>query len=199
MPNVPRVPGVPNLTGYLLEPLVLLAADLLLPGLGLGAPAWGIFLAGEPAVDVNSVLSMDYRRDWTISDYPVEEGAFQSYDKVQLPYDVRLRVTSGSSIADRQLMIAELDALGDSLELFDVLTPERAYVGVNVSHVGFERKPTAGLGLIVADVWFVEIRPAGRTQFSNTRRPPEAGQQNIGNVQPQPVPSGTFAPNLSFF
>lgn len=199
MPNVPRVPGVPNLTSYLADAIVLLVADALLPGLTFDAPAWGIFEAGEEAIEINSVLTFDYRQDWAIADYPVENGAFQSYDKVQMPYDVRLRITSGPSIGARQLMVEELKTLGNSLELFDVVTPEMAYVDLNVSHVDYNRKAQSGAGMIIADVWFVEIRQDATAAFSNTSQPSEAGRQNAGNVQPQTPPANVFAPNLSFF
>src|SRR5215469_5882183 len=33
-----------------------------------------------------SFVDVEYKQDWPISDYPVEQGGFQSYDKVRLPF-----------------------------------------------------------------------------------------------------------------
>src|SRR5579872_6225668 len=37
-----------------------------------------------------STVEFEYRQDWPISTYPQEQGAFQPYDKVTLPFDVRI-------------------------------------------------------------------------------------------------------------
>jgi hypothetical protein len=44
------------------------------------------------------VVGFEFRNDWTISDYPVEGGIFESYDKVFLPYLAKVRFASGSSV-----------------------------------------------------------------------------------------------------
>lgn len=186
MPNIPRLPGVPALSSYTALPFILLIADAIgVPTGFFGRPVWGIYLSGVTAIEVNSVLGFDYKRDWSISDYPVEEGAFQSYDKVELPFDVRVRVASGGSAAERQQLLSELDVLGASLELYDVVTPEKVYLAVNVAHIDYHRTATNGVGMIVADIWFTEIRVTTPAQFTNTKSPVNSGQQNIGSQQPR--------------
>lgn len=184
MPNVPNLPGVPPLSSYAGNVFSLILGDLV-SALSFSQPPWGIFLNGEPAIEVNSITGFDYKQDWSISDYPVEDGGFQSYNKVELPYDARVRITSGSSIADRSIMLAELETLAKSLDLYDIVTPEKVYTSVNISHYDFHRTATSGLGMIVADVWFTEIRVSSTTTFMNTQQPGNAGPQSSGNVQPQ--------------
>ena len=79
-------------------PILLLADALGLPPSPL-APQWGIYLDGEPVVDADSVVTFDYRQEWTVSDYPLEQGAFQSYDKVQTPFDVAVTITAAMFFA----------------------------------------------------------------------------------------------------
>ena len=173
--------------------IALLVADAAAVVLSFLRPQWGIFLDGAPALpEANSFVSQEYKQDWTISDYPVEEGAFQSYDKVQLPFECRVRVTSGGTLAARQALLAALDAIANSLLLYDIVTPERVYTGVNVSHYDFSRKAAQGLGLLTIDVWFVEVRPAPTAQFTQTQQPGEASPQNAGNVQAQEVGEDLF-------
>lgn len=170
--------------------LALDAAALLFPS---SVDVWGIFLNGASAVPLNSVVRFDYRQDATLSDYQVEQGGFQSYNKTQLPFDSRLRITSGGTIADRQEMIAAIEAVYASLELYDIVTPEKIYTSVNCNHIDYNRQAMTGLGMLIIDIWFEEIRQTGTTTFSNTQSPAAAGGSNTGTVQPQAPPSN-FAP-----
>ena len=193
MPNVPNLPGVPTLGSYAASPVPLLVADAAAVILAFLRPQWGVFLDGLPALpEANSFVSQEYKQDWTIADYPVEEGAFQTYDKVQLPFESRVRITSGGTLAARQALLAAVDAVANSLDLYDIVTPERVYTSVNVSHYDFRREAGRGLGLLTIDVWFLEVRVAPAAQFSSTQQPGEAGQQNIGNVQSQGTSEDLF-------
>jgi hypothetical protein len=192
MPNVPNVPGVPTLTSYSAAPILLALSDAAFVALSFLAPRWGIFLDGVPALPMaKSVASFEYKQDWTISDYPVEEGGFQSYDKVQLPFECRVRITSSGSSGDRAALLAALDQIANSLDLYDVVTPERVYTSVNVHHMDYRRTATNGVGLLVVDLWLVEVRVTATATFTNTQQPGDSGQQGVGNVQPQ-APSGGF-------
>lgn len=189
MPNVPKVPGVPALSSYAVNAVTLLVEDAIAILLSFDEPDWGIFLDGEQALpEANSVVSFNYKQDWSISDYPVEEGAFQSYDKVQLPFESRVRVTSGGSLQARAALLNAVDVIANSLDLYDIVTPEKIYSPVNVTHYDLNRSATNGVGMLSIDIWFIEVRVSSTTEFSNTAQPSAAGQQNSGVVQAQSAP-----------
>jgi hypothetical protein len=184
MVDVPNLPGVPNLPSYSPNTFSLLVADAVaIFGFLLG-PSWGIFLDGAQAFDYNSIVDFDYKQDSPISDYPVEEGSFLSYDKVQLPFDVKVRVASGTDESSRQALLAAVSSIVSDLNLYDVVTPEQTYSSCNCTHADFKRTNVNGVGLIVADFWFIEIRQTATSTFSNTQTPAVAGQQSAGNVAP---------------
>jgi hypothetical protein len=186
MPNVPNVPGVPALPSYTAAAVTLLISDLVSGLIGSSPPVWGIYLDGAPALpDARSMVSFGYKQDWTISDYPVEEGGFQSYDKVQLPFDARVRISSEGSPTGRAALLAALDVVANSLDLYDIVTPEKVYSSVNVTHVDYDREAARGVGMLLIDVWFIEIRVSATAEFSNTQQPPNQGAAGVGNVQPQ--------------
>jgi len=187
MANVPNVPGVPALPSYSGIGTVLLIADVISAiSTFLFGTGWGIYTEdGIQAFSYDSVLDFDFKQDWPVSDAPQEEGAFVSYDKVQMPFDVRVRVTSGGSTAERQNLLTSVLAASNSLELFDVVTPEMTFVSCNITHVDFKRTSTNGVGNITIDIWFVQIRVTSTANFTNTQQPGAAGQQNTGSVSPQ--------------
>ena len=191
MPNVPRVPGVPNLSSFSDVFIPFLIADVLTGLFGAPAPVWGIYLDGEAIIAADNVISFDFRQDFPISDYPVEQGGFQSYDKVQLPAEIKISFSRGGSIADRQDFLNSIDQVINTTDLYDVVTPEQIYVGYNFTHRDFRRRAQNGVGLITVDLWLTEVRETTTSSFTNTQQPGEAGQTNTGNVQPQ-SPASSF-------
>lgn len=188
MPVVPKVPGVPALSSYLANAVPLIFADAIAFLFGGPANPWGIFLNGSPAFEFESFNSFAYKKEFVIADYPIEgsggASGFMSYDKVELPFECRVRLISGGSEADREALLAEIDAAAADLELYDIVTPERLYQNCNIQRVGVERTSTDGVGVIKIDVVFQQIRSSEVSAFSNTQQPGSAGQQGLGNVQP---------------
>ena len=149
--------------------------------------AWGIYLAGVIVLEADSVVSFDYKKDWRVSEYPQEQGAFQSYNKVQTPFDVRLRLTKGGTDRERAAFFDALDAAQASLALYDIVTPEKTYSSASIEHVDYRRSAGEGMGLITADVWLKEIRVSATLAFSHTAKAAGADAAHVGTVWAQPT------------
>src|ERR1700735_3981250 len=190
--NIPDVLGVPaavNLVPGFGAGLALLTGD----AIGLGSAidsVWGIFQTGVPVVVAESVVAVDYRREFAISDYPVEGGAFQSYDKVQLPRDVHMRFTAGTTAA-RSELLSSIDSIIATTQLVDFVTPDAVYTSLTLSHEDYSRTAQRGLGLLQVEVWGLEVVQTGVGQSSSptTALPSGAAQTNGGTVTPTPTNS----------
>lgn len=198
-PNVPNVPGVPPL---LRDPnvasasLTLLVTDLVRFLVSGGAPQWGVFKDGAPVVLCESVLSVDYRQDWRLATFPIEEGGFETYDKVSMPFDVRVRFAAGGSPQARQDLIDTAKAIAGDLLSYDVATPEEIFQGMNVMHVDYSRRAERGVGLVTLDMWLNEIRTTAAAQFTTTKAPNAAGTVHGGTVSIAPGPTSSgFKPS----
>lgn len=216
MPNVPNLPGVPALSSYLSLPspglLIGLVSSL---SQGLQPLLWGIysqfgvpiiasalsplssFLTGGQVLNF-SVLDFEYKQDWSLSNYPVEQGGFQSYDKVQLPFDVRMRIAAGGAESNRVSLLALVESIANTTALYNVVTPEQVFLNCNVSHFDFKRTSTNGLGILIIDIWLLEIRETSTSIFSNTASPVDTGQFGGGNVQPIPFLTSSQSTGVSF-
>lgn len=193
-PDVPKANGVPPVlrqAGAVVNTVVLLAADAktLLQGL-FGGPQWGIFTpAGAAALVGDSVVGVDFRSEWRVSDYPMEQGAFAAYDKVTEPFDVRVTFSnsgqgsilgsilsggligsmiSGSNpgVSNRSRFLAELDQAADGLNLYTVVTPEFSYLNCTITHYDYRRESHKGASLIEIDVWLRQIRQVASKSFT---------------------------------
>ena len=146
-------------------------------------PGWGIFLDGQPAIVPDSIIGVDFKRDWHIADYPIEDGGFESYNKVRLPYDSRITMVKGGTSADRNAFLAQLEAAAKSLNLYTVMTPEVQYENANIVHFDYTRRSTNGATLLTVSVWLQEVRVEASTTFTNTASPSAADQVVTGAVQ----------------
>ena len=134
-----------------------------------------------------SMVSFDFRQDWTIANYPVEQGGFASYDKVTRPYDVRLRMSCSGLAAKRQAFLQTVLTIANSTKLFDIVTPEMIFTNVNVSHISWPRNGDHGVSMIMAEIWFQKVRETGDSIFGSTLDPISAARQALGNVQASSV------------
>lgn len=189
-PNVPNVPGVPALprdpyAAAAALPTLLRADSFGGYGSGL-SPSWGIYLDGQPVVIADIVPGMEFKREWAIADYPVERGGFESYDKVDIPYQPRVTFAAGRTEAARQSLLTSLDAIAGTLTLYDVVTPEVIYSSVNVQHYDYRRHARNGVNLLVVDVWLLEVRVQGITDQQNAKAASGNATVQNGSVSPWP-------------
>lgn len=156
--SFPGIPALPPAVASAFSAIVSLVSDIF--GLAPTSPQWGIFLNGAPVVLADSVVSFDYRQDYSISNYPVEKGSFSSYNKVQRPFYVRIRFAKGGSVGEREAFLSSIQQIIGDTQLYDIVTPEVIYVNANLVHQDYRRSDRGGAGLITVDVGLEEVRSA---------------------------------------
>lgn len=184
-PVVPFAPGVPALIrggAQILDTLTL--GKLGIADALSERPQWGIFNeAGKEIALADSVLSIKYSNSTRLSDYPQEQGAFSSYNKVENPWDVRITMTKGGSVNDRADFIDAIEAASKTTDLFTVMTPEVTYINANIEGWGYDRDARAGANMIVADIFIREVRQALTAAFTDTKNPASMDSVSQGQVQ----------------
>lgn len=214
-PDVPAAPGVPPVLRSIattIDKVALLTADAVVIARLFAGPQWGIFKAGVPVLIGDSVVGVDYRREWRVANYPVEKGGFASYNKVAEPFDVRVTFAcSGSqslistflsggalgalitgtdpAAGNRGAFMRALEQYGAALDLLTVVTPEFSFPSCNITHIDYRREARRGTTLILIDVWLAEIRVTGTAAFSNTATASGAAPVDNGAVQPTAPPA----------
>lgn len=163
-----------------------------------GAPMtgqWGIFGSdGSPILTVDSVYAIEYARDYRISDYPQEMGAFESYNKVQLPFQAKVTFSIARSRRD---FLGSVETATASLGLVSVITPEVSYPSANLTHYGYRRQKE-NAELILVDVWCEEVRITATSSLSDTQSTNGAATAVNGNVQAQSPGSPGAVSNATF-
>lgn len=158
---------------------------------------WGIIKDGAAVIKGDNFISLEYKQDWVIADYPVEDGGFETYDKVSMPFDARVTVSCGGSVGKRATFYNSIKEIAGDLNLYDIAMPEETLQGVNVAHIDFKRTNIQGVGLLVACIYLIEVRSNAEIAFTatpstpasptDTKSPAGAGIKNGGTVQPVPA------------
>jgi hypothetical protein len=186
-PDVPKVPGVPAVARSILNPGTATEPKLTQDSITVTAAAknqWGIYTKdGALVLEADSITAIGYDAETRLADYPIEEGGFETYDKVALPFLNRVVMTKGGTLEQRRAFLRAVEEIRLNLELYNVVTPEWAYTDVNVTRVGIDRSREQGAGLITVELQLQEIRQNATASFSQTRDPASADAVNIGSVQ----------------
>lgn len=208
-PQIPALPGVPQLTRSPLFP------PPSVPTLGNNAPAgtlwragqsgptWGIFLKSKLVLNPDSIVDFDHRNDWRVSDFPVQAGAFASYNKVANPFEISVKMTKGGTQAQRSAFLNQLDSIAGDLNLYTILTPERSYINVNITRYELSRRGVGGaFWFNDVEVFFRQIRTVA-AQYTTTAAAMQNAQNadaqpptNTGVIQPQPAPMSISASEI---
>ena len=194
-PDVPPLPGVPPLArsgaqsiiGYYQSNMQKLATQQAFashPNVVIH-PAWSILDdSGFFALQPDSVIDFEYKGERKIPNYPVEQGSFANYNKVATPFDIRLTCScNGHGEMKKADFLSQIQSMLDSLSLYTIVTPDANYSNVNLVHVDYRRNSKQGATLILAQLWFEEIR-TGISKTAPTANPDNASQVSHGQTNP---------------
>ena len=202
-PNVPALPGVPALARSNNSQFVAAALTIvgeILP-LNLFGTTWGIVDEnGSALLTPDSFVDFEYREERKIPTYPLEEGSFSSYNKVALPFDCRVTVScSGNTLGvsgrmSKEAFLAAIEKLLSSLTLCNVVTPNATYKNCNLIHVDYRREAKQGATLLLAQLWFQEIRIAQQPVVP-TAAPSGTSSTSLGQLSPQSIGGSIKVPS----
>lgn len=156
---------------------------------------WGIFDdSGNQVITPDSFLGVEAVKEYRVSDYPIEDGAFGSYNKVETPFVGKVTFGKGGTESERTQFLSDIQSAASTLTLYTLVTPEVSYPNVNVTHYDYKRTSKNGVTMLTVEIWMEEIRDVVTATFTNTQQPEGADAANVGGVQPQtPTPAQTAA------
>jgi hypothetical protein len=186
-PDVPKTAGVPPVNRDARNPgdaTTQALSDDTINVASHGKDAWGIYDSNNAkALTPDTIIAVGYQAEHRIADFPIEEGGFESYNKVAMPFDTRVVMTKGGTYEERRTFAAAIEELRGDMKLYSVVTPERTYLSVNFSRVSIDRSREQGAGLITVELHLTEIRQNATATFSKAKEPASADTKSNGSVQ----------------
>ena len=224
-PRVSVMPGVPILLREASKQLAMQALKLALNKVLWRfiphTPQWGIFtLDGELLVMPDSIIDIGFRQDHKICNYPVQNNAFNSYNKVAEPFQATVRMIKGSHLKGTELFkvvtgtsdiqgslersefLDAIEQAAKSLDLYIIVTPERSYINCNIISYAYKREQTKGAYQIVVDLTLQEVRQVQAAYSSSDSRPKITNAKDVGatsDVNTGKVQAQPFTPPRQVF
>ncbi|MFK2876886.1 phage baseplate protein [Rhodanobacter hydrolyticus] len=176
---------------------ILLAGSSIADGIslitGAWATQWAIYATGtsNPAILPDSFAAIDFNGDSRVCDYPVEQGGFESYNKVMVPEELRIRLVCGGKNMGRDDFLATLRIMRYSTNLYDIATPDDFLPNMSLTRYDYVRSAQNGVTMLTVDAVFNEIMEAasptyssntGTTPVINSDSPSAASPTQVGSV-----------------
>ena len=154
---------------------------------------WGIFDNDFLSwLDFDTIEEVGMRASSTIARFPVQFGGFATYNKAHNPDEFGVIVSKGGLTQDgRQEFIKQLYDLKHSLDLVNLVTPDRVYYNVNMFDFDFRATAQAGSHIVTAQLKFMEVREVkaqyvdSKTTTVNAKDPSAKPAVDKGTVQPK--------------
>lgn len=185
-PDVPDVAGVPNVPRQIGAIAPDAGSELTSDSTSYNpAPQWAIVdSTGNPALSPDSVIEFEYRGEMRVCSHPVEQGSFAAYNKIAIPFDVRVVLScNGNGPMSRDQFLSAVESMRESTDLVSIVTPDDVLDNCNLVHVDYRREARQGVSLIFVQLWFKEIRQGSSTTTS-TAQPDGADSSQQGQVSP---------------
>jgi len=144
---------------------------------------------------VDTCIDLKFSNKAKVSNFPVETGGFASYNKVNEPNAIKVRLAVGGTARMAAFQAALMTEVG-APSLYNVVTPTMTYLNVTLESYDHSQTAENGVNLLLVDLSLIEIRevtPAYTTVTIPHPKNPTSGPKVVnGKVQAQtpasPVP-----------
>lgn len=122
----------------------------------------------------------------SLSDYPVEFGAFAVYNKVRRPIGVNVQlVKTGSDVARFAWLAAIQQAEANNpQQLYTLISPQAVFVDYTLAGLSYETRQDRGSNMLYLSLNFVEIPqiPSSTGAYDNTVAAKSGPVQQLGRL-----------------
>lgn len=159
------------------------------------SPGYGIYTSGGvlKALNPSSFIGIEYGADASVVSAPIENGSYSSYNKVKRPPVIRVIFTlegwsgfSGGlpnltnfSLTSRSDMLAALDEMVASAQLYDIETPDTTYESYDLIRFNYQTSEKAVTLLTVEAIFQAILLQAEVVLTSATAANSRATNSNV--------------------
>ena len=153
-------------------------------------------------VYIDSVVALNQKKGSDLSNYRLETGGFATYNKVEKPRQIHIKLTKGGSEEDRGYFLRWLETHSKFIpasvmvagnNLFDIYVPEAHYQNMTLIDYTIMRESRSGASLIIADCVFQEVMQVTMqysvSGTSNAQNPSDLSTQNNSVQANSPAPN----------
>lgn len=153
---------------------------------------------GGQLVQFTSVISVDVLNEGQALSYPIEEGSFMSYNKVQSPLDIQVTLAKMGLPFEFADILKTLDKYqAEALKLM-VVTPSAFFDSMTLESYAHRHDQRRNSNMLTVDLHLIEVKEVQsqttNVEVSSPKNQTSAGKTNMGKQQakaPAPATSTT--------
>jgi hypothetical protein len=146
---------------------------------------------------IDSVIALNVRKGAELSSYKTEAGSFATYNKIERPRIIPIRLVKSGTESDRQAFLLWLDYVVRTTDLFDIAVPEVTYTNLTLVDYSITRESRSGVTLIVAECVFQEIMEVTfeykKSKTNNAQRAEDQPPKALSNIKTNDPSPGILA------
>lgn len=129
---------------------------------------WDIFDAdGKRLLEFDTFFSIDAMSDAQVTQAPVENGSFASYNKQTAPTRATVVLGYTGTSLVRSAIIKKCEALIAGTDLVSIVTPDRTLLDMSLVAMDYRYRAEAGIDRLVVALTFEEVRQVS-AEYTNT-------------------------------
>lgn len=144
---------------------------------------------GSNFVEFTSFIAVDIRNEGQALSYPVEEGGFMNYNKVQTPLDIRVTLATQGEPYDFETILKTLEEFQRDAVKVSVVTPSEFYASMTLEAYTYKHTRESGAGQLTVELSLIEVREVQTrvttTVITRPKNPTSTGNTNTGKTQPK--------------
>ncbi len=141
---------------------------------------------GNTAVSFTSFFDIDVRNEGQALSYPIEDGSFANYNKVDSPLQIRVSLGFQGDETEFEYILERLDEYKKGSSILDVVTPSTIYSYMTLESYSYKRAKDGNAGMLTVELVLVEVRQVRVqvTTISNPRNSTSTSKENTGQKKP---------------
>ncbi len=176
MPQIPSLGNLPSLSRS---------------SFGNNKDQWTILnTKGGSAITFTSFLDIDVRKAGLSMSYPIEEGGFANYNKVQSPLEIRVTLGIQGEHSEIEYALEKLNEYQANPIVLDVATPSYFYENMTLEAYSYKRTKENNSTMLTVEMVMVEIREVKTrttTTIRSPRNPTSASREQAGQKESKSV------------
>lgn len=126
---------------------------------------------GNKLIQPDGPGEFEMKADANISNYPVEDGGFQSYNKVVNPEELTITLLcGGQGPMSRERFLARCRELKNGTDIVTLVTPDQVYRSVVCTGMGYSKRAVNGATLLTVTLPFKEVRDGASSTYAKAKR-----------------------------
>lgn len=140
-------------------------------------------LGKKDICEFDTLLSYDYQSSSDLPSYPIQQGSFENYNKIQNPNKANVSLAISGNKTEIRKNLIKLESFNESVDLVDLILPFKSFIGYNLCNLSHSLHEGEGISMLVVNFDLFEIRQA-EIKFKKTKANYK-GTQNTGKTNPQ--------------